>query len=46
MPPVMVRVIEALAKSQSMTDKLLCLALVCHLLFFGLALQLQYHIRM
>lgn len=38
MPPVAVRVVEALTESQSMPDKLLCLALVCHLLLFGLAL--------
>lgn len=38
MPPVVVRVVEALAESQGMADKLLCLALVCHLLLFGLAL--------
>lgn len=38
MPPVVVGVVEALAESQCMTDKLLRLALVCHLLLFGLAL--------
>lgn len=42
MPPVAIRVVEAFAESQRMTDKLLRLALVCHLLLFGLALQLWY----
>lgn len=41
MPPVAVRVVEALAKSQRVTDKLLRLTLVCHLLLLRLALQLQ-----
>lgn len=40
MPPVAVWVVEALAESQRVTDKLLRLALVYHLLLFGLALQL------
>lgn len=40
MPPVAVRVIEALTESQSMTNELLCLALVCHLLLLCFALQL------
>lgn len=38
MPPVTVGVIEALTESQSVANKLLCLALVRHLLLFGLAL--------
>lgn len=42
MPPVVVRVIEALAKSQRVTDKLFSLALVDHLLLFGLAFQLKH----
>lgn len=41
MPPVAVWVVEALAKSQRVTDKLLRLTLVCHLLLLRLALQLQ-----
>lgn len=43
MPPVAVRVVEALAESQRVADELLRLALVHHLLLFGLALQLQHH---
>lgn len=39
-PPVAVRVVEALTEGQSVSDELLRLGLVCHLLLFGLALQL------
>ena len=41
MPPVAVWVVEALTESKRVTDKLLSLALVYHLLLFGFALQLQ-----
>ena len=41
-PPVAVGVVEALAEGQRVTDKLLGLRLVGHLLLLGLAFQLEH----